>query len=438
MTEQSNVAPWLIVMDDEPDICTFIKDVAESIGFEVAVPRSAAEFRTLCRQLDPALIMLDLQMPDTDGIELLRVLANDKVSATIVLASGADRKILETARRLGQSKGLAVTHILQKPIPVEALLPILREGLERQPRVTASEIARALKEQELQLYYQPKIDLTRKKNQVILGVEALARWEHPRHGLIMPADFIPIAERTDLIISLTDYVVDSALRRFKSWCASGYDIPVAINLPAQFFADSELPDRLHALAREHGVAPERVTLEVTESSAMADVTQAMEVFTRLRLKGFRLAIDDFGTGYSSLSQLHRMPFSELKIDKEFVQDLATNRDSFSIVKSVVTLSKGLELTVCAEGIEDAAALDLLRDLGCDCGQGYYFSKALRSNDLLALMGSRRGAFNPGPSERADANSRSGAGRQSTLRPGEGHSRQSREGRPARSAHDLAY
>jgi len=205
----------------------------------------------------------------------------------------------------------------------------------------------------------------------------------------MPDAFLPVAEAGGLMIRLTDYVVDMALRRMKLWQASGYDIPVAVNLPAEFFDDRDLPDRLASLAREHAIQPNRVTLEVTESSAMADVTQAMEVFTRLRLKGFELAIDDFGSGYSSLSQLHRMPFSELKIDKEFVQDLATSRDSQSIVRSLVWLARGLELKICAEGVEDLRTVEFLRNLGCERAQGYYFSKALPSQELIARLSARQ-------------------------------------------------
>jgi len=130
-------------------------------------------------------------------------------------------------------------------------------------------------------------------------------------------------------------------------------------------------------------------LELTESSAMADTAKTMDVLTRLRLKGFSLAIDDFGTGYSSLSQLHHMPFNELKIDREFVHDLTTNEDSRSIVRSLVNLGKNLEMKVCAEGIEDAATLDIVRDFGCDYAQGYYFSKPLPSNELVDLIRSWR-------------------------------------------------
>jgi EAL domain-containing protein (putative c-di-GMP-specific phosphodiesterase class I) len=336
------------------------------------------------------LILLDLQMPEADGVELLRHMAEEGAKAGIVLVSGADRKVLDTARRLGENQGLNIAAVLQKPILLERLVSVLRAAQRQMPLIAAEEVSLALTERQLQLYYQPKIELANPAAERLVGVEALVRWQHPRLGLIMPDAFIPVAEANDLMIRLTDYVVDMALRRQKLWQTSGFDIPVAINLPAEFFDDRDLPDRLATLAREHAVQPERVTLEVTESSAMADVNQAMEVFTRLRLKGFLLSIDDFGTGYSSLSQLHRMPFSELKIDKEFVQDLSSNRDSQSIVRSVVALGKGLELKICAEGIEDLRAVEFLRNLGCDYGQGFFYSKALSNRDLIARLSTRRG------------------------------------------------
>jgi EAL domain-containing protein (putative c-di-GMP-specific phosphodiesterase class I) len=383
-------AEYLVVMDDEPDIAQFIADVAAELGFAVVTPSSAGAFKEQVRRLKPSLILLDLQMPEADGVELLRHLAEEGAKAGIVLVSGADRKVLDTARRLGENQGLNIAAVLQKPILLERLVSVLRAAQRQMPLIAAEEVSLALTERQLQLYYQPKIELANPAAERLVGVEALVRWQHPRLGLIMPDAFIPVAEANDLMIRLTDYVVDMALRRQKLWQTSGFDIPVAINLPAEFFDDRDLPDRLATLAREHAVQPERVTLEVTESSAMADVNQAMEVFTRLRLKGFLLSIDDFGTGYSSLSQLHRMPFSELKIDKEFVQDLSSNRDSQSIVRSVVALGKGLELKICAEGIEDLRAVEFLRNLGCDYGQGFFYSKALSNRDLIARLSTRRG------------------------------------------------
>jgi EAL domain-containing protein (putative c-di-GMP-specific phosphodiesterase class I) len=374
----------VVIMDDEPEISEFVKDVAESIGCTAVTPRGPEEFKRTVRELRPAVIVLDLQMPEVDGIELLRYLAEERSRSSLVLMSGADRRVLDTASRLGRNQGLEIAAALQKPIRIDELIAVLERCCEHRQVVTPLEIARALKAREIELHFQPKIDLQSAVAGRLAGAEALARWQHPRHGLLLPDSFIPIAERGGQIEALTNYVVDAGMRRLKAWRATGLRIPLAVNLPAQFFSDRDLPDRLDALARRYGVDAAELTLEVTETSAMTDVEQAMEVFTRLRLKGFPLAIDDFGTGYSSLRQLHRMPFTEMKIDKEFVQQMASNRECLAIVRSVVGLGRSLELKLCAEGIEDAEALRLLRELGCDYGQGYYFSPAVPSQALVTM------------------------------------------------------
>jgi len=385
-----NGAERLVVMDDTPEFAEFIRDVAENLDFEVYTPQTVAEFKDQVVSLDPVLIVLDLQMPEADGIELLRHLAQIGTRARVVLVSGSDRKVLQTARHLGERLGIEITAVLQKPVRLDDLTRTLQEGREGQAGLRLQELTAALEARQIALYYQPRIDLADAAVTRLVGVEALVRWQHPRYGLLLPDSFVPLAEASGLIFELTDYVVDATLRQMTSWRSSGVDLPVSVNLPAQFFDDRGLPDRLAALAEEHSVDPQKLTLEVTESSAMGDVERAMEVFTRLRLKGFPLAIDDFGTGYSSLVQLHRMPFSELKIDKLFVQDLATNLDSQSIVRAVVALGKGLDLKVCAEGIENPQALDLLRQLGCDYGQGFLFSEALPSHELLDRIRSTYG------------------------------------------------
>ncbi len=211
------------------------------------------------------------------------------------------------------------------------------------------------------------------------------RWDRPNQGLLPPDEFIPLAERTSLIDSLTDYVLHAALEQITQWRTNGRPVAVAVNLAPQLLSDLNLPDRLSDLLKRYGVDGSEVILEITESAAMTDVARTMDILTRLRLKGIELSMDDFGTGYSTLVELYRMPFSEMKIDKSFVIDVNRNKEAEVIVRSIVDLGHNLELKVCAEGVETEEAMDFLRAIKCDLAQGYFLSKPLPPSDAMALI-----------------------------------------------------
>jgi diguanylate cyclase (GGDEF)-like protein len=243
----------------------------------------------------------------------------------------------------------------------------------------AAELRRALERpDELLLLYQPKIDL---QTGMASGVEALVRWDHPRHGLLPPGEFIAIAERTGLIHSLTSHVLEGAVRQSRAWQDAGIDLKVAVNLSNRTLLDESLPDHVSGLLARHGVAPGRLELEITESTIMADPVRATAILDRLSAMGIRLAIDDFGTGYSSLSQLKRLPVHEIKIDKSFVLGMRADKDDAVIVQSTIDLGRNLGLNTVAEGVEDEATLSELSRLGCDFAQGYHMSRPISSADL---------------------------------------------------------
>ena len=211
------------------------------------------------------------------------------------------------------------------------------------------------------------------------------RWQHPELELVMPDEFIPLAERTGLIGALTDVVLREALEQVKLWQDGGHRLSVAVNLAPQLLSDLEFPDRISDLLGEYRVDASAMMFEITESGAMADVALTMDILTRLRVKGVGLSIDDFGTGFSSLVELYRMPFSELKIDKSFVMDIGKGEEAAVIVCSLVTLAHNLGLTVCAEGVETQEALDLLQSLGCEKAQGYLIGKPVPATELIEFL-----------------------------------------------------
>ena len=246
----------------------------------------------------------------------------------------------------------------------------------------AGELRRAIELDELVVYYQPKADLATGR---IVGVEALVRWQHPTRGFIPPDQFVPIAERTGLIKPLSRHVLTTALRQCRDWAASGLDLHVAVNLTIPDLLDLELPDRIAALLDETGVPPERLELEITESTILADPTGVRTILDRLNALGLSLAIDDFGTGYSSLAYLKRLPVSAIKIDRSFVMDMLESDSDAAIVRSTVDLARNLGLRVVAEGVETEAAWELLRDQGCTLAQGYLIGKPMPAQELRALL-----------------------------------------------------
>jgi len=378
----SAVGNRLLIIDDEPGFATAAKKIGESVGFEVTVTDNADAFLKATRQWHPHAILMDLRMPGTDGIELLRVLAADQCTAHIVLMSGSDQKTLETAMQLGRDRGLNMAGVLPKPLRAQALRDLFGGLKPVSTPLLVTEIADALGSGQLLLEYQPKLNLREHR---ITGVEALLRWRHPDRGIVMPNDFIPIAEESDIIGQLTDWVVLTAAKQSTVWRANNLDFDVAVNISAADVGDLTLPDRLEALCRQAGLDPSAMILELTETGAMREPVQMMDVLTRLRLKGFMLSIDDFGTGYSSLVQLQRLPFSEIKIDASFVSQMTTNTGSRVIVEIIIDLAHKLSLKSAAEGVEDAAALRVLDAMGCDFAQGYYLSRPVAAERIPAIV-----------------------------------------------------
>ncbi|HEX4018038.1 MAG TPA: EAL domain-containing protein [Frankiaceae bacterium] len=236
------------------------------------------------------------------------------------------------------------------------------------------------------LHYQPKLDM---KTGKLSGFEALVRWQHPERGLLVPDEFIPDAERTGMIRTLTDLVLSEAVRQVNVWKQAGVKLPVAVNLSTRCLLDPQFPDDVGALLDAHGVAGSELVLEITESAIMADPERAHEILSRLVALGVGISIDDFGTGYSSMAHLKRLPIDQIKIDKSFVIDLVDNPNDAAIVRSMVDLARGLGLGVVAEGVETAETWNHLQDLGCTSAQGFYLSRPLPADDVLPWVATYR-------------------------------------------------
>jgi diguanylate cyclase (GGDEF)-like protein len=246
----------------------------------------------------------------------------------------------------------------------------------------AGELRRAISDGELVVHYQPKADL---QSGSVTSVEALVRWQHPELGLLPPAEFVPMAEQTDLIRPLALYVLDAAMAQAREWEELGLDLSVAVNLAMPNLLDVRLPDDVAAMLAKHRLAPGRVILEITENVMMADPVRTAEVLTRLRDLGTRLSLDDFGTGHSSLAYLKQLSVDELKIDRSFVHDMRDDEQSTAIVRSTIELAHAMGLSVVAEGVEDADTLFALKEMGADVAQGFYLSRPVPPVEILAML-----------------------------------------------------
>jgi diguanylate cyclase (GGDEF)-like protein len=248
-----------------------------------------------------------------------------------------------------------------------------------------SELRGALQNGQIQVHVQPQAEL--RSNRVV-GVEALVRWRHPELGWIPPDEFVPVAERSGLIGLLTTRVLDAALAACALWRAAGRDLGIAVNLSARSLQDADLVEQVARLLRRHDVPADRLTLEVTEGSVMADPARAVALLHQLRDLGVRLSVDDFGTGYSSLSYLQRLPVQEVKIDRSFVAALHGQNENVAIVRAIVDLGRHLGLDVVAEGVEDDATWQLLGSMNCDLVQGWHLARPMPTHELLGWLSTR--------------------------------------------------
>lgn len=377
----------IMVVDDEQFAVRLMTRQLDALGFlEVVGCTRGRDAVSQAASFD--LVVCDLQMPEMDGVELIRHLAASGFAGSLLLMSAEDRQILEAASRFARAAGLHVVGAVQKPLrtdhlsaAAEAHRSRVTAAPEPSPRVYgANELRRALASREFINYYQPKVEVS---TGVLCGVESLVRWLHPLDGLVLPDQFIGVAEAHGLIDEITAAVLGQALQDARRWNDAGLSLSIAVNVSVDSLADVQFPDRFARAAEDAGVPPGQLVLEITESRLAADVRGPLDVLTRLRLKRVGLSIDDFGTGHSSLAQLRDFPFGELKIDRGFVHGACRDATRRAIFQSSVQLSRELGMQTVAEGVEDRADWDFLRAHDCDMAQGYFIAKPMPGAEVMA-------------------------------------------------------
>ncbi len=385
----------IFIIDDEEQIAEMLGEVVSLSGFNANIYTDATLFFKESKFNNQSIIILDLNMPKMDGIEVIRELSKSNCRASLILMSGYDVSVLHSAEKLANAHKLEVMTSIMKPIKLDQLLDVLvshRSTLTNTKSVkegngyipTATDLLTGIESDQLILNFQPQIDI---QTGELIGAEALVRWQHPEHGLLFPDSFIGLAEKSDLMGPLTSKVLDMAIGRISLQQKQGCKIPLSVNVSSNNISSLELPEELKNKIQIHQLDPSLLTIEITESALMGELVTSLDILTRLRMKGFALSIDDFGTGFSSLSQLHKVPFSELKVDKSFVMEMDVDNEAKSIVKTCVMLGHELNMRVVAEGVESEATLTMLKNMGCDIAQGYHLSRPLSEDDFQEWINS---------------------------------------------------
>jgi EAL domain-containing protein (putative c-di-GMP-specific phosphodiesterase class I)/ActR/RegA family two-component response regulator len=382
----------ILVIDDDSDIGELVCATAQAMGFQCTVTIDAKTFLESL-SADTTLILLDLMMPEMDGIELLRLFGKRKYKAGIILMSGADMRTIEAAGQFAQVLGLSIIGHLQKPFQQAELEEVLRRlpGPEL-PRlvhpnppftIEKEELQSAIVNDEFVTYYQPQTDIA--SGQVI-GVEALVRWRHPQRGLIFPGSFIGRMEKFGLIDPLAWIVANCAMSDVGQFAnGDGHPITLSLNASVESLCNLKFPDTLVSIAEKHGVSPGNVTIEITETGLIRELANTLDTLTRLRMKQVKLSIDDFGTGYAMMQQFKTIPATELKIDGSFVQEMTGNSRDRIMIQKTIEMGHEFGLHVVAEGVETQEQLDLLRSYGCDVAQGYLFSRPIPAGEMVIWL-----------------------------------------------------
>ena len=345
---------------------------------------------------DPAIdvIVTDLNMPGMDGIEFIRHVGQESQRPSFLLVSAQDPSLISSVAAMTEAYGARLVDTIHKPLTAPKLAAALERyrnagaAPEAPAAYTVEEIEAAVRNGEIEPHFQAKISLATLE---VVGAEALARWRHPRHGIVKPVSFIATLEREGRMEPLTLAMLARSTRACREWRDAGFQAKVSVNVSLTTLADVMLADRLDQIVEGAGLGPADVILEVTETAAASHLGRVLENLSRLRMKGFGLSIDDFGTGYSSMQQLSRIPFTELKIDQSFVRGAVAGGTSRAVLESSLEIARKMRIDAVAEGVETEEQLELLGKLGCPLVQGNHLMEPLPAGEFLARLRRRPAA-----------------------------------------------
>ncbi|MDP3844929.1 MAG: EAL domain-containing response regulator [Pseudomonas sp.] len=390
----------LLVVDDSLLQREFAMSLCQQIGISIIAQAEDGQqaIAFLLEHPQFELVILDLEMPGLDGVQVMQEMVRLGLTQAVIVASSRENTLLSVVESMGQSLGVKLLGVLQKPVTLIQLsaclsrfgdlqqADVVNVRVDRGAQLTIEDIATALRARQFVAYFQPKVSLL---DGQLCGVEALIRWQHPQHGLLMPGQFIELIERSPHMAEVTLAMLDMSLQHCQHWHAEGLPLHVSINLAASTLADSTLADAIIERVKASGIESSFIILEITEGEIMTDFGVTLGTLARLRLNGFALSIDDYGTGFSGMLQLSRVPCSELKVDRAFVNGASQKLHLRIMLESALDIARKLNLKVVAEGVETREDWMLLRTLQCDVAQGYFIAKPMPGGALLAWWRANR-------------------------------------------------
>jgi EAL domain-containing protein (putative c-di-GMP-specific phosphodiesterase class I) len=373
----------ILVLDDEQGILNFVSLALRTAGFGVETTSEPVAFFERQKQVKPHVVVIDLAMPALDGVEILRGLRDAGFGGEVILISGSGQHTLETARRIGAGYGLKILGQLRKPFRASQLISMLGATKERSAAaVSDNEAVEALERGEIEPFFQPIYDLRTGR---LVGAEALTRWAHPQRGVLSPAHYLSSLNRAGkqsahdlLILEKTAATCQKVTRAFRK-------LHFSVNFTVESLLSQDLGAKLASLRDRFDISLDQIVIEITETDTTANFEALAERLIHLRLQGVGIAIDDFGVGHSSLHRIQKLPISEIKIDRSFIEGLSEYSDDVAIVRAIIDLTHALDLKAVAEGVETRAACDVVKKLGCDYAQGYLFSPAVSEEAFLAIV-----------------------------------------------------
>lgn len=387
MINESGSARRLLILDDTVELAEMVAEIAKNAGFDVKIASSVDAFNAELERQPPGNIVLDLQMPEVDGVEILKQLAADRSSAGILLVSGMDKRTIDSAESFGRSVGLNMLGSLQKPFEPEMLLATLSRIRSATRQLTDEDLAAAIDDATLVLHFQPVVRRIRKGVWHAESVEALLRWDHPALGLLTPSQFLPLvgSDRSSLMRRLTDFVFQRGIEYLQTWQNQGLHLGLRINIASGLITDTDFPDRLEDFLQQNQADPSLMTLEIADSEIVRNSADCNEILTRLRLKGISLALDDFGGPGQSVDSLFRLPVNEIKIDRCVTDGLTRERGAAVVVRGLIDIAMQLGITSCVEGVETAEQFALLDEIGCDLIQGFHVGRPVPSREITKSL-----------------------------------------------------
>ena len=400
----------VLVIDDDPLFCVIAEETLLALGAgEVIVARDGAQGLQMVADRPESfdLILCDLNMPNIDGVLVLRELGSRNYSGALIIVSSEKQAVIESVHAMARLAGVRMLGALKKPLNASMLQKLIlsetSQPSEQMVAVSRDEVRAALDAKAIVPVYQPKLDLIKGE---INSVEVLARYAQPGSGLQSAYAYLLASESLGMMLELTLSQIEQVAVQARSWRAEGFDLGFAFNVSPSLLLDKKLPERIVSVLGETGLSPHMVTLEITENQLIEYSPDVLEVLSRLRIKGFHLSVDDFGTGATSFEQLRLYPFSELKLDLTFVQDVLSDSFARLTVATSLKLARLLNMSVVAEGVETQEQLDYFRKAGATFAQGYLIARPLAGDDVMPWLRENLGRWSSPLPNQPDADAKS--------------------------------